>query len=151
MLSCFLTSNYYDNDEYIEYNNVYLDKVIDDTDVCLICWEREKGEEILSKMSDIVVKSCACNSLMHMSCFHHWKIKTNSCPICRDLFDKNKSEFLDEDTGFSIYMSLLRKNVCDTSKRILRFCAFVSVLTLITNITLHIIVLQQFDYNELMK
>ena len=147
MLSCFFTYNYYGKDDYVEYNNVYLDKAIDESDVCLICWEKEKGEEILSKMSDIVIKSCACNSVMHMSCFHNWKIKTKSCPICRELFNKDDKQChdIEEYDGFSIYMSAFAEKVKDTSKRILIFFALVSIVTLITNITLHIIILQELD------
>lgn len=147
MLSCFLTSNYYGNDEYVDYNNVYLDKEIDDSDVCLICWEREKGKELLSKMSDIVIKTCTCNSVMHMSCFHNWKLKTKSCPICRELFDKNNKHDHEEYEGVSIYTALAEK-MRDTSKRIIRFVALVCLVTLITNITFHIILLQRFDEYE---
>lgn len=152
MLSCFFTSNYYGKDDYIDYNNVYLDKEIDESDVCLICWEKEKGEEVLSKMSDIIVKSCPCNSVMHRSCFCNWKIKTKSCPICRVLFDTNtkakddnEEEEEEEEAGFSNYMIAFAEKVRDTSKRIARFVVLVCVATLITNITLHIILLQQFE------
>jgi hypothetical protein len=147
MLSCFFTSNYYGNDDYVEYNNVYLDKTIDDADVCLICWEKEKGQEVLSKMSDIIIKSCACNSVMHVSCFHNWKIKTKSCPICRELFNKNdkNEDECEEYVGISIYMAAFAEKAKETSKNIIRFVALVCVATLITNITFHIIMLKQLN------
>lgn len=149
MLSCFFTYNYYGKDDYVDYNNAYLDKEIDEHDVCLICWEKEKGEEILSKMSDIVIKSCTCNSVMHMSCFYNWKINTKSCPICRELFDKNEKHDDNEEYGFSIYITTFAEKLRDTSKRIVRFVVLVSIVTLITNVTLHVIILQQFNERKI--
>lgn len=129
-------THYQENEHDILPNNSYSHKEIDENDMCLVCWDR--GEEVLSKMREIVIKSCLCDGVIHNSCFQKWLIKTRSCPICRDDLDKHYGIY-DCENPYRVYMSLFVEKVQNISRTIINLVMIAIVLSLVLDMSFHII------------
>jgi hypothetical protein len=147
MFVYFSTITHYDeNDDGIPDNNSYSHKAIDENDMCLFCWDR--GEEVLSKMEWIVIKACVCDGVIHNSCFQKWLIKTKSCPICREHFDKRYGIY-DCEHPYRVYMSLFVEKVQNVSRAIINIVMRAIVLSLVVNMSVHIILVSTKNHDEI--
>jgi hypothetical protein len=120
--SVFSSSEYY-SDEDID-NKL----VIDEDQLCLICWlPNEESNEIklLSDFSHIKPK-CKCKPKLHALCINEWIKKSPSCPICRTklniivLTSDKKNMFI------SCYIKC-----CIYSIKLLRFGCYASFINLL--------------------
>lgn len=50
----------------------------DDSDICSICLEK-----IIQSKQDLWT-CLKCSNFVHEKCFNKWKLKQNTCPICRN-------------------------------------------------------------------
>lgn len=75
----FSSSQYYSDDDIDDK------LIIDETDMCVICWmpsTKYNKINILSDFSHITTK-CNCKPKIHYLCLNNWINRTSSCPICR--------------------------------------------------------------------
>jgi hypothetical protein len=147
MFVYFSTITHYDeNEDGIPDNNSYSHKEINENDMCLVCWDR--GEEVLSKMRDIVIKTCVCDGVIHNSCFQKWLIKKRSCLICREHFDKRYGIY-DCENPYRFYISLFVEKVTNMSKAIINLVMRAIVLSLVVNMCVHIILVSTKKHDEI--
>lgn len=95
---------------------------------CIICLEKNTEEFKIIKLSNALLtnkentnleKKCLCESFIHQYCLDIWVKKGESCPICRDKFNRiiikpteNKTTYFSiKNTYFFIILSNFVKNL----------------------------------------
>jgi hypothetical protein len=118
---------------------------------CIICLEKNTDEFKIIKLSKALltneentklVKKCSCESFIHQYCLDIWVKKGESCPICRDKFNRiiikpienQITYFSIKNTLFFIILSNFLKNLFTG------FYVFI-LLTFVYNVSNYVIIL----------
>jgi len=140
--SIYPSSEYY-SDEDLD-NNDDNNIIVDDNDICIICWLPGEKNNIIKHLSDFshIISTCKCRPKIHRECVEKWITKSLSCPICRtkikiNLFETNQKNLY-------MYCCIIFVETTNKVLKLLCYASFVNMLAILIYNVYYIYFLNHF-------